>query len=76
VKDIEKTGLLDGVLAKKISLRENAVLDGAFLCAKAVHEADFHALSSLVEKEFSQTTLVQLADNAFFAKAYIEAMSF
>lgn len=77
VKDIEKTGLLDGVLAKKISLRENAVLDGAFLYTKtAIPEADFHALSSLVEKEFSQTTLIQLADNAFFAKRYIEALSF
>ena len=76
VKDIEKTGLLDAGLAKKISLRENAVLDGAFLCTKAALEADFHTLSSFVEKEFSQTTLVQLADNAFFAKAYIEAMSF
>lgn len=75
-QDLSITGLLSKNLSQKISLKANAVLDGAFLYSEFLKDFSESLLTTQIEKVFFQTTLIQLASHSYFSKNYIEAMNF
>ncbi len=69
-KDIERTGLLNAVLSQKITVKEMAVISGAAILAKS------DTSKKLTSSQVTQTNVIQLANNSFFAKKYIDCMNF
>jgi uncharacterized 2Fe-2S/4Fe-4S cluster protein (DUF4445 family) len=68
--DIVKTGLLNTDLAQKITVKESAVIEGSLILAKSKE------IRRLTACQAKATKVIQLADNSFFAKEYIECMNF
>lgn len=75
-QDLSITGLLSKNLSQKISLKANAVLDGAFLYSEFLEDFSESLLIKQIENDFSQTNLIQLASHSYFSKTYIESMNF
>ena len=71
LESVEKTGLLPAALAKKSVYFGNAALRGAELILLSKTAALHHAAEIVTE-----TSVLQLADSAFFAEKYIQRMNF
>lgn len=70
ISDIVKTGLLNADLAQKITVKEFAVIEGSLILAQSKEIRCQTACQAKAAK------VIQLADNSFFAKKYIECMNF
>jgi len=70
ISDIVKTGLLNADLAQKITVKEFAVIEGSLILAKSKE------IRRQTACQAKATKVIQLADNSFFAKEYIECMNF
>lgn len=68
--DIGKTGLLNEILSKKVTVNEFAVIDGA---KKLLLSS---SLRGFVQEQAAKTNVIQLANNDFFAKEYIHCIDF
>ncbi len=69
-EDIERTGLLPSSLARKITMKEHAVIEGSRILGISTFQRD------ICFKQIQNTSVIQLADSSFFAREYISCMNF
>lgn len=68
--DIEASGLLNKVLSERITIKESAVIEGAFLLSQSL------STRKITSEQVKKTKIIQLPNNGFFAAKYIDSMNF